>query len=641
MGLGSVLMSTSTRAQTDLTEAPDAARPAPRPARGPAHSRDRRVGWLGRPLLRFELTVRGLVILLVVVLAGPAILIVSSGRGGRAAAHPAARPAPAPSLAPATRAGGAILGPGGPAPLFPEDVSDPYVVRLGTTYYLFASEPWQEFTNVPVWVSQDLVHWRGLGEVLPQLPAWAMQGRTWAPSILVLPHSYVMYFTAAQRSSNRQCIGTATATSITGPYVASPQVLECQLAVHHGSIDGEIFVDNDGTPYLQWKSDDNAVHKPSTLWAQRLTPDGLHLIGTPVAMLRDDKKWEAYTIEAPAMVYEAGQYWLFYSGDYLQAASYAIGYALCAGPLGPCAKQTVAAPWYASGPEGLGPGEESFFHDDKGNTYMAYNAWPTAGVGYSHGYVRYAHIELVRFQHSAPPTVSPAAVAVAVSPLRGYYVLTADGMVWPEGGAISFGHADIPGGLARAIAVMPDGLGYAVLDGHGGLHLFGTARLLPVNPTIHWRGVDIARAIAITPSGRGYAVLDGLGGIHAVGDAAPAPPGAPAKGDVARSLVISPSGRGYAVMDADGTVLVSGDMPAVLERPAGNVAPDVSMTMAPSGDGLALMDSNGDVLTDGAVPPAPRGEPTYLGAMGQWAGVALLPNGHYVAVRTDSSVTVW
>jgi hypothetical protein len=180
-----------------------------------------------------------------------------------------------------------------------------------------------------------------------------------------------------------------------------------------------------------------------------------------------------------------------------------------------------------------------------------------------------------------------------------------------------------------------------VLDAYGGLHLFGTARLLPVDTSVHWPGVDIARAIAVTPSGRGYAVLDGLGRIHPVGDAAPAPPSAAPAGDVARSLVISPSGRGYAVLDTNGTVLVSGDMPAVLERTGGALQPEVAMAMAPSGDGLALMDVNGDIAVDGAAPPVPKGEPTYLGAIGQWAAMALLPNGHYVAVRTDSSVTAW
>jgi GH43 family beta-xylosidase len=583
-----------------------------------------------------------LVLAMAAVLVGTVVASTASKADPRPVPHPAPPAVPVPVPVPVTAAGSAILGPGGSQPLFLSDVPDPYVLRRGHIYYLYGTEPWLESTNVPVWVSEDLVHWRNLGDAMPTLPSWAVPGRTWAPSILVLAHSYVLYFTAEQRSSSRQCIGTATSSNPLGPFIPSDRILECQVPRHAGSIDGEVFVDVDGTPYLMWKSEDNAIRRPSTIWAARLTPDGMHLIGVPVAMLHDDKRtWEGYTIEAPAMVHEAGQYWLFYSGSYLAAATYAIGYALCAGPLGPCVKQSVSAPWYASGPNGLGPGEESFFNDPAGNTYMAYNAWPASGVGYPHGFVRYPHIELVRFQHSAPPAVSPTAVAVAASPLRGYYVLTADGMVWPEDGAVSFGHTPIPGGLARSIAVMPDGLGYAVLDGYGGLHLFGSAKLLPVDPSISWPDWDIARAIAITPSGRGYAVLDGLGGVHPVGDAPPAPPAAATRADTADSLAIDPSDGGYAILRSDGSVVVSGDLPVWLDRAAVGVWPSLSLIMTPSGRGYATLDSQGDLATVGDAPAPPAGEPTFLAPMGVWAAGALLPDGRYVAVRTDSSTTVW
>ncbi|HEY2430359.1 MAG TPA: family 43 glycosylhydrolase, partial [Acidimicrobiales bacterium] len=193
------------------------------------------------------------------------------------------RPAGAPPVAlpPLTGPGVPVWGPGGPAPLFPSDVPDPYIYRVGTTYYMYATQPWQESTNVPLRVSIDLVHWRSIGDAMPTLPGWAAPGRTWAPSILARAGGYVMYFTADQASSGRQCIGTATSRSPVGPFVPGDRILECQVAEHGGSIDPQVFLDDSGIPYLFWKSDDNAIHRPSTLWGQELSADGLALVGTP------------------------------------------------------------------------------------------------------------------------------------------------------------------------------------------------------------------------------------------------------------------------------------------------------------------------------------------------------------------------
>ena len=58
---------------------------------------------------------------------------------------------------------------------------------------------------------------------------------------------------------------------------------------------------------------------------------------------------------------------------------------------------------------------------------------------------------------------------------------------------------------------MPDGAGYAVLDGHGGLFRYGTAVNLPsVAPSHNW-SFDIARDVVLTASG--YYVLSGYGDL--------------------------------------------------------------------------------------------------------------------------------
>jgi len=71
----------------------------------------------------------------------------------------------------------------GPPPVYPADFPDPFVLRVGATYYAFATNAG---ANVPVLRSTDLVHWQPAGDALPVLARWAILGRTWAPAALPL-----------------------------------------------------------------------------------------------------------------------------------------------------------------------------------------------------------------------------------------------------------------------------------------------------------------------------------------------------------------------------------------------------------------------------------------------------------------------
>lgn len=108
-------------------------------------------------------------------------------------------------------------------------------------------------------------------------------------------------FTVDHKSSGRQCIGVASSAPATGPFAraAVPLVYQTQLG---GSIDPYPFVDRGGTLFLLWKADPNAIGQPSTPFAQRLAPDGLALIGQPVALLTSHAAWEQPLIENPALV---------------------------------------------------------------------------------------------------------------------------------------------------------------------------------------------------------------------------------------------------------------------------------------------------------------------------------------------------
>ena len=288
----------------------------------------------------------------------------------------------------------------GGAPVDPRDFPDPFVLRAASGCYAYATNG--AGANVQAMRSADLASWEALPDALPELPPWAGEGRTWAPVVLPRGDRYVLYYTVREPSSDRQCLSVATAERPEGPFIdASQQPLVFQQD-RGGSIDPSPFVDGDGAAYLLWKSDDNALERPSSLWGQRLTADGLSLTGTPTELLRHDRDWERPLIEAPAMVRSRGLYYLFYSANWWESADYAIGYAVATAAMGRFEKLTTTRPWMTAGGPAAGPGGQELFTDAMGGLRMAHHGWTPGAVGYGAGGARSLRFSHVEFVHRRP-----------------------------------------------------------------------------------------------------------------------------------------------------------------------------------------------------------------------------------------------
>jgi beta-xylosidase len=255
------------------------------------------------------------------------------------------------------------------------DLPDPFILVDHSRFYLFTSASGLP-QNVPVRSGTELGKWGPITDALPKWPRWAGHGLEWAPDVHQFGDHYVMYFTAVTKPTDGStnpplCIGDAWSTKPAGPYTAAQTPIICQISAG-GSIDPRTFVDADGRTYMIWKSDNNS--RPDNgvthIYSQRLSADGLHLVGKPTAIFQPDEQWQGPIVEAPQLVLVRGTYWLFYSGDDFWTANYAIGVARCTGPLGPCV-DTRSTPLLASNAQGQGPGEESLFSDSTG-IYMVY-----------------------------------------------------------------------------------------------------------------------------------------------------------------------------------------------------------------------------------------------------------------------------
>ena len=81
------------------------------------------------------------------------------------------------------------------------------------------------------------------------------------------------------------------------------------------------------------------------------------------------------------MIYQHGHYLLFYSGNDWATSRYAVGYAVCKTPLGPCARPSIH-PLMATNSQVSGPGGESPFLDAGGRLRVGYHAWTPGQEGY-------------------------------------------------------------------------------------------------------------------------------------------------------------------------------------------------------------------------------------------------------------------
>lgn len=274
-------------------------------------------------------------------------------------------------------------------PVYPDNFPDPFIAYDGGEFIAYSTN---DGPNLPMLTSRDLVRWTSVAAAdgrrvdgMPRLASWAKSGRTWAPEVMRVGGQWLLYYTAAHAKKSMQCIGVAIAASPKGPFIDNTaEPLVCQ-SEEGGSIDASPFRDTDGKLYIYYKSDGNAVGKHSFIWGQRLTDDGLKLVGEPVALMRDDQKWEWQLVEAPSMVKAPAGYQMFYSAAYYgwdypkeRLSNYAIGYANCAGPLGPCtdAPDNPLLHSFNDRDAGClsGPGHPAIFQVGQRH-FMAFHAW--------------------------------------------------------------------------------------------------------------------------------------------------------------------------------------------------------------------------------------------------------------------------
>ena len=183
-----------------------------------------------------------------------------------------------------------------------------------------------------------------------------------------------MYMSALTSKDNKKhCIGTATSSSIKGPYKPKNKPLACPLK-RGGAIDPAGFQDEDGTRYVVYKIDGKKSNSPTPIMLQRVASDGITPQGKPTKLLEKDER-DGPLIEAPSLVKSGNTYYLTFSSNMYSSKKYDVRYATASKVTGPYTK--VSTPLLKTGHESdvgplVAPGGSDFSEDGSKIVFHAF-----------------------------------------------------------------------------------------------------------------------------------------------------------------------------------------------------------------------------------------------------------------------------
>jgi len=248
-------------------------------------------------------------------------------------------------------------------------LADPFILEANGQYYIYGTGA---KNGILVYQSKDLKHWSGPcgatnGLALHKKDTGGERG-FWAPEVYKIGSRFLMTFSADEH------IRYAVSDSPTGPFVQD----SIKSYLDEKGIDSDIFMDDDGTPYMFWVRFTGG----NVIYGAEMTKDLKHIKMETVKRLIDatDQTWERTTAEPMARVAEGpmvlkhhGLYYLTYSCNHFMSQDYAVGYAVAKSPLGPWTRYEGNPILHKHGGY-MGTGHHAIFKTTSGKMYIVYHA---------------------------------------------------------------------------------------------------------------------------------------------------------------------------------------------------------------------------------------------------------------------------
>lgn len=221
--------------------------------------------------------------------------------------------------------------------------ADPHVLFYDGLYYLYATSANDGFKY---WTSKNLADWEEKGYAFQKTANSWGEKSFWAPEVIHYQDKFYMVYSASGDTmygkGMRICIAVSDKPS--GPF---KEIYAPLFDQGFSCIDGHIFIDTDGKPYLYYemvgavgKHWENNGYLWGIIMGVELAADLSKPLTEQKLCLYPDQAWEgpksmkARSNEGMTVFENNGLYYMTYSGNHYADPNYGVGYATSDSPLG-------------------------------------------------------------------------------------------------------------------------------------------------------------------------------------------------------------------------------------------------------------------------------------------------------------------
>lgn len=255
-------------------------------------------------------------------------------------------------------------------------IADPFIYEYEGKYYLTGTTTTNgDFT---CYTSNDMITWTDSGPLFTRPENHIGSFGYWAPEVHFYDGKFYLTYSCYIEQRGLMLTFLAVSDNPDGPFV---DLYAPWFDPGHSVIDANIFVDDDGTPYVYY-SKNETIDSVATgeIYAARLKRDLSGLDGEPVFISKASQPWEKVNWarnrcnEGATVLKHNGRYYMTYSGNDTGYEHYGIGVQVAESPLGPWVKYDNNPIMTTDLEKGISsPGHNSIVTAPDGNMYIVYH----------------------------------------------------------------------------------------------------------------------------------------------------------------------------------------------------------------------------------------------------------------------------
>lgn len=259
----------------------------------------------------------------------------------------------------------------------PVSLADPFAYEYNGSYYLTGTS--SDAQSFACYTSKDLITWTSAGLLYQKPKNHFGTFAFWAPEVKFYNGKF--YLTYSCYNPQKKILETCLAVSEKpeGPF---KDLYTPWLDLGYSVIDGDIFVDDDNTPYLYFSKNETISDSIGTgnLYVIRMKKDFSGTDSEPVFISGTTQKWEKVNWkknrcnEGPTVFKRNGTYYMTYSANDTGYGHYGIGVQYAKNPMGPWKKDLQNPIMTTDLRKGVSsPGHNSIVKSPNGDFFIIYH----------------------------------------------------------------------------------------------------------------------------------------------------------------------------------------------------------------------------------------------------------------------------